>query len=327
LTDSAESPSRKAPVLCLAFNRPDLFRQVIAAIAEGGPRELYISIDGPRRNHSEDPSLCEEVRELASAIDWATHVKLKIEDENLGVRRAVESAISWALSTSTEIIVLEDDCLPDPSFFAFCDELLARYRDDERVMQISGTNWGAAPDRFAGFSYAFTSFAPVWGWATWRRAWNLYDQELESWPRARSTGLIDGMSVSRRFRRLLQRDWDRVRSSGGEWDRNWQYSVLLHHGLSACPARNLVRNIGLRPDATHLTGSDRIFSNLPVDKLSFPLKHPPEVARNADAEAVFERVFWQKLGWPAQAFAWLVRNPRLNRMIRAAWRNVLPRPS
>jgi hypothetical protein len=323
----SETPSRKAPVLCLAFNRPDLFAEVIGAIRERGPRELYVSIDGPRAGHSDDVARCDEVREVVKRIDWATEINLKAEEQNLGCGPAVSSAISWALSKTPEIIILEDDCLPDPSFLEFCDELLARYREDERVMQICGTNWGAAPARFAGYSYAFTSFAPVWGWATWRRAWSLYDYELESWPRVKATGLADGMPVSRRFRRLLHRDWDRVRAGPGTWDYQWQYSLFRHHGLSACPERNLVKNIGFRADATHLRGGDRIFSRLPFEKLSFPLRHPPEVAHNAAVEAVFERVYWQKRGWPAQVFGRLVRNPRLNHIMRMAWRNVLPRPS
>jgi hypothetical protein len=323
LTDSAESPIRKAPVLCLAFNRPDLFRQVVAAIAEGGPRELFVSIDGPRAGHSGDAELCNRVRETAERIDWATGVNLKAEKHNLGLGPAVSSAISWVLTKTSEVIVLEDDCLPDPSFLDFCDELLVRYRDDERVMQISGTNWGAEPSTFLGHSYAFTSFAPIWGWATWRRAWNLYDYELESWPRMKASGLADGIPVSRRVRKLLHRDWDRVWAGGGNWDYQWQYTVLRHNGLSACPERNLVKNIGFREDATHLKGGDRIFSNLPLERLSLPLRHPPEVARNPAVEAVFERIYWQKRGWPSELFGRVVRNPRLNRMLRGAWHNVL----
>ena len=320
--------SRKPPaVLCLAFNRPDLLARVLGAVREGGPRELFVAIDGPRRDHERDAELCARVQQLAEEVEWATEVNIKAEAGNLGVRRAVESAVTWALERVPEVIVLEDDCLPDPSFLAFCQELLARYRDDERVMQVSGTNWGASPKRFAGYSYAFTSFAPIWGWATWRRAWSLYDHDLESWARVRATGLAAGMSLSRRFRRMLEREWDQVLADGGEWDRKWQYSILRHHGLSICPARNLVKNIGFRSDATHLTGSDRIFSRLDLEELSFPLRHPPEVSRNASVDGVFERIYWQKVGWPARLFARVVRNRRLNRMLRMASRRFVPRPS
>jgi hypothetical protein len=313
--------------LCLAFNRPDLLAEVLAAVRVAGPRKVFVSIDGPRPDHQRDLELCDRVRELAEGVDWATEVHVKAESRNLGVRAAVESAVSWALEDSKDIIVLEDDCVPDPTFFAFCDQLLARYRDDERVMQISGTNWGAGTSRFLGYSYAFTSFAPIWGWATWRRAWRMYDSRFDSWPRVKATGLADGLALSRRFRRLLEPEWDLVNVNGGEWDRKWQYSILRQHGLNICPAQNLVKNIGFRDDATHLKGSDRIFSHLSQQPMTFPLNHPPEVARNAGVESVFERIYWQKRGWPARIFSAVVRHPRVNQMMRMAWRNVLTRPS
>ena len=196
-------------------------------------------------------------------------------------------------------------------------------------MQISGTNWGAAPERFNGNSYAFTSFAPVWGWATWRRAWDLYDYDLETWPRAKADGLADSMPVSRRFGRLLRRDWDRVRAGGGTWDHQWQYTVIRNHGFSVCPERNVVRNIGFRADATHAAGGtgDRIFSQLPLEEISFPLRHPPEVAHSPEVEAVFGRIYGQKRGLLAETFARVVRNPRLNHLMRRVWRRLLPRPS
>jgi hypothetical protein len=315
------------PVLCLAFNRPDLLSEVLGAIRAAGPRELFVAVDGPRTGRPDDVELCARAADVARSVDWAPELRLKIEEQNLGCGPAVVSAISWALSRTPEIIVLEDDCLPDPSFFTLCEELLERYRDDKRVMQITGTNWGADPDRFAGYSYAFTSFAPIWGWATWRRAWELNDFELETWPRVKTTGLGDGMSLSPRFRRLLHRDWDRVYVHGGTWDYQWQYSVLRNHGLSVCPERNLIKNIGMRAGGTHARGSDALFSALPLECISFPLRHPPEVARNPAVEHVFERIYWQKRGWPAELFRRLVRSARLNQALRGAFRRVVSRPS
>jgi hypothetical protein len=320
---------KPAAVLCMAFNRPDLFESVITALGKRGAagRELFISIDGPREGRPDDVALCEQVLKLAEKIEWAGKIHLKAEQRNLGCGPAVSSAISWALSKVSEIIIIEDDCLPDPSFLLLCDELLERYRDDKRVMQIGGTNWGASSKRYAGYSYAFTSFAPIWGWATWRRAWELYDYELASWPRVKSIGLTEGMSISPRFLRMLERDWLMVRAGHGTWDHQWQYALLRHHGLSVCPERNLVKNIGFREDGSQLMGRDRIFSVLPLEELEFPLRHPPEVARSASVESVFEQIYWQKLGWPSRAFRWLVRSPWLSGVIRRAWRNLLPRPS
>jgi hypothetical protein len=326
---NATEPSRAKPaaVLCLTFNRPDLFERVIAALQNGGSRELFIAIDGPREDRPDDVARCDQVRELAESINWASSINLKVEKHNLGCGPAVSAAISWALSKVPEIIIIEDDCLPDRSFLGFCDELLERYRDDERIMQIGGTNWGAATERYAGYSYAFTSFAPIWGWATWRRAWQLYDYELASWPRIEATGMAEGMAVSRRFLNLLKRDWETVRSGGGTWDHQWQYSVLRHHGLNICPEKNLVKNIGFGGGGTQMAGQDRIFSTLVLQSLSFPLVHPPEIARNVSVESVFENVYWQKFGWPFRLFQWVVRSPRLSGIVRKMLRKILPRPS
>lgn len=318
---------RPAAVLCLAFNRPRPFERVLHALREAGPREYFVSIDGPRPDRPNDVVLCAEVRRLAESIDWATQVRLNIQTVNLGCGPAVTAAISWALSHVPEIIVIEDDCLPDPSFLRLCDELLERYRDDSRVMQIGGSNWGAARERFGDYSYAFTSFAPVWGWATWRRAWAHYDYRLDSWPRVKSSGLAQGMSLSTRFRRLLERDWEIVRAGGGTWDHQWQYAVLRHHGLNVCPRRNLVKNIGFADDGTQTRQADHIFSRLGAESLEFPLRHPPEIARNASVESVFETVYWQKLGWPMRLLRWLVRRPGLRRTISAMLRKVLPLPT
>jgi hypothetical protein len=260
---------------------------------------------------------------VVESIEWASELRIKAEPVNLGCGPAVSSAISWALDQVPEVIVLEDDCLPHPSFLPFCEELLGRYRDDDRVMQIAGTNWGADEGRFLGGSYAFTSFAPVWGWATWRRAWNLYDYELESWPRLKESGDHFRMDLSPRFRRLLERDWELVRAGYGTWDHQWQYSVVRHHGLSVIPARNLVVNIGHGSGGTHQTAPDAIFGRLTLQNAPAPLHHPPEVARNAAVEDVFERIYWQKHGWAARLYRSLVPGPRLRRIVR----RLVPRPT
>lgn len=318
----------KTAVLCIAFNRPDLFSEVLEGIRRGGEdRELFIAIDGPREGRPEDVPLREGVIEVARSVDWAPEVHLKVEEENLGCGPAIDGAVGWALSKRDDIIVIEDDFLPDPSFFEFCDELLERYRDDTRVMQIGAANWGASPDRFLGYSYAFTSFAPIWGWATWRRAWALNDFHLESWPRFKSSGLGEGIAVERRFRKVLLRDFEKVRTGGGTWDHQWQYSILRHHGLNVVPSRNLVVHLGYRPDATQAPEHDQVLGTLPLDSLEFPLVHPPEVARNPLVESVFGKIYWQKRGWPGTVFRWIVRDPRLNKAIRTAARRMIPRPS
>ena len=309
-------------MLFLAFNRPDLLERVLANLHGTQKRKVFASIDGPRPDRPGDRERCARVRAVIDTISWASECHVKAEETNLGCGPAVASAISWALREVPEIIVIEDDCLPHPSFLSFCDELLERYRHDERVMHIAGTNWGADDGRYAGYSYAFSSFAPIWGWATWRRAWDLYDYDLESWPRVKRSGLAAGMAVSPRFRRLLERDWELVRAGRGTWDHQWQYAVLRHHGLSVSPATNMLINIGQRADATQQQGRDRILSSSNLDEMEFPLRHPPEVARNASVESVFERIYWQKLGWPGRLYRFLT-----NERVRQVIRPLVPRPS
>jgi hypothetical protein len=318
LTDG--TPNR-APVLLLAFNRPDLLERVIAGIRGTGERAVFASIDGPRPDHPEDRKRCAAVRRIVEGIDWATELRLKAEETNLGCGRAVSEAITWALGQVPEIIVLEDDCLADPSFLRFCDEMLDRYRADRRVMHVAGTNWGADRARYGDDSYAFTSFAPIWGWATWRRAWELNDHELQSWRRMRLSGTSMEVPLSRRFRRLLEREWDLVLAGHGTWDHQWQYSVIRHGGLSISPAANMVVNLGFRADATQLATEDRIFSSLPLEAMSFPLRHPRGMTRNESVEAVFERIYWQKLGWHRHLYRALT--PKL----RSVARRLAPRPS
>lgn len=321
------STPTRAPVLILGFNRPNALARIIEAVSAVGPREVFVAIDGPRADRPDDDALCAQARSVAENIDWATPLHLRMPESNQGCGPAVSAAISWAFEHVSELIILEDDCLPDPSFLHLCDTLLPEYRDDTRVMQIGGSNWGAAPGRFGDYSYAFTSFSPIWGWATWRRAWALYDFELETWPRMKRSGLAQGMSVSPRFRRMLARDWEQVRAGNGTWDHQWQYTILRHHGLNICPARNLVQNIGMVGDGTQLQQSDRILSQVPLQTLEFPLTEPPEVARSASVESVFEQIYWQKLGWLARTYRLLVQLPGVGKLLRNVAHAVIPRPA
>jgi hypothetical protein len=315
-----------APVLLLGFNRADLFSEVLMAVRAAAPRELFVSLDGPRAGNTADAERCAEVRGVAEAIDWAPAVHINARDGNLGCGRAVSSGISWALARVERLIVLEDDCLPDPSFFPFCDELLERFAADERVMQIAGCNWGAAAERYGGFSYAFNSFAPVWGWATWRRAWEMYEYRLESWPRFKQSGLLDGIALGRRFRSMMRYEWDVVHAGGGTWDHQWQYAVMRNNGLSVSPSHNLCVNLGLRADATNLNEADFVFSKLPLESMEFPLRHPPEVARNPAVDALFEKVYWHKMGRPFRIYRRLVRNERVRRSVRKVSQRARTRP-
>ena len=167
-----------SPILFLIFNRPETTKKVFSAIKEVQPPRLYIAADGPRSEQPDEADHCELARTIATKVDWDCEVKTLFRDQNLGIRIAVSQAIDWFFEQEPEGIILEDDCLPDQSFFWFCKELLEKYRNDTRIMHIGGTNFQFGKNR-TNYSYYFSRYAHIWGWASWRRAWEYYDEKLK----------------------------------------------------------------------------------------------------------------------------------------------------
>jgi hypothetical protein len=268
----------------MVFNRPETTRLVLDAIREQRPSRLFVAADGPRGDVPTDERRCEQVRHLIREIDWAGELEILFRDENLGCRDAVSGAIDWFLEEVTEGIILEDDCLPDPSFFRFCSSLLDRYRDEDTVMAVSGSK--AHPGPVTTDSYYFSRYIHVWGWATWRRAWRHYDHEMASWPHLRDRGLLESVGDGHRdfvsyWRNLL----DAV--SDGEvdtWDYIWQFSCWARGGLGITPSVNLVSNIGFGREATHTFDAGGWVSQVPSEKMAFPLRHPADVVRHRRAD-------------------------------------------
>ncbi len=178
-----------SPVLFLIFNRPETTEQVFSAIKKAQPPRLYIAADGPRSEYPNDAESCDISRAIATNVDWDCEVKTLFQDQNLGCRLAVSGAVDWFFEQETEGIILEDDCLPDQSFFLFCQELLEQYRDDTRIMQIGGTNYQFGKKR-TNYSYYFSRYGHLWGWASWRRAWSFYDEKMKQWPTAKQNGIL-----------------------------------------------------------------------------------------------------------------------------------------
>ena len=269
------------PVLMIWFNRPALAAQVLDRVRLARPARLYIAVDGARNaeRHPKDADLIRQCQDLAGTIDWPCEVKTRFSEENQGCGRGPSNAISWFFSQEENGIILEDDCLPDESFFPFCADLLARYAGHADVMHINGNNF--APENpgsiYEGYSYGFCRYAQAWGWASWARAWKHFDYDV--------TGIVqDGLAVFRtegidRYRQEAHRE--RVLSTLGEhhhdvWDYQWQYAVLKHRGLCISPEVNLISNLGFGDDATHTKDPDSIVAYASTAKMDFPLKHPPE---------------------------------------------------
>ena len=240
-------------VLFLVFNRPDTTQQVFEAIRQAKPPRLYVAADGPRANREGEAERASQVREIATAVDWPCEVKTLFRDENLGCKKAVSSGIDWFFENEEQGIILEDDCLPHPDFFKFCETLLNRYVSDERVWVVTGDNFQDGQQRGDG-SYYFSRYNHVWGWASWRRAWTKRDMEIKFWPNWKNSLEWKAWLPDRVERKYWTEIFDQMyRQEIDTWDYPWTASVWFHGGLTATPNVNLVSNIGFGPDATHTT--------------------------------------------------------------------------
>ena len=320
--DSIQRDSTECPaVVLIVFNRPDLTEEVFAALRHVRPTRLLIVADGPRDSHPADAELCAAVRAIVADVDWPCDVLRRYSDHNLGCGPAVSQGIGWALDQVEEALILEDDCLPDPTLFPYCAELLDRYRDDGRIMQIAGSNFGAPAEPYLGYSYAFNAFSPIWGWATWRRAWKKYDFQMSTWPQFRDTGMLQGIPFQRRGRQVLSKYWDRAHAGLETWDHQWQYAVMSQHGLSVSPSVNMVTNLGFRADATQ-TVLEGDLARIPAASMPFPLRHPPMVAENPLVEAHFERQLIEHTGRGVELLRAVLPSHRLRRALKRGLQRV-----
>jgi hypothetical protein len=269
----------KTAVLFLVFNRPDTTTRVFDAIRKAQPSHLYVAADGPRADRKGEAEKVIKVREIATAVDWPCEVKTFFREDNLGCKNAVSGGITWFFQHEEQGIILEDDCLPHPEFFFYCESLLDRYADDVRVSVITGNNFQKRNTRGDG-SYYFSRYVHVWGWATWRRAWQSYDGDLSFWPDwKRSKAWLSEFqdSVERRY---WEKIFDRMYAKEiNTWDYPWTGSVWYHGGLTATPNVNLVSNIGFGADSTHTGNPNDVNASRQTHSLG-EIKHPKNVLQD-----------------------------------------------
>ncbi|WP_440133025.1 hypothetical protein [Chitinophaga sancti] len=257
----------ESPVLFLIFNRPFQTMQVFEQIKIQQPARLFIAADGPRPGKPGEAALCHTTRaQVLNAIDWPCEVSTLFRDENLGCGTAVSSAINWFFQQVEEGIILEDDCMPDPTFFTFCTTLLERYRHDERVMHIAGSNYQMGHVR-GNASYYFSRFAHIWGWATWRRAWQHYDFSLQRYQH------ISRKGMNRQFLTDIENIYlNRIDT----WDIQWFMSVWFNHGYAITPNTNLITNIGYGKEATHTRATPSWFKKMVYGSIP-KIVHPASI--------------------------------------------------
>ena len=239
------------PILFIIFNRPDTTARVFERIRAVKPPRLFVSADGPRPQKIGEAERCMQARALIKQVDWECDVQTHFSENNLGCKIGVSSAITWFFDHVEEGIILEDDCLPDRSFFHFCADLLERYRHDERIMEIGGTQY-LKHLPISDASYYFSTLTQIWGWATWRRAWKKYDVTISHFPQVLERHLMQSLFHSPAMRHFWQKKFDFVHHNKIDtWDIQWQFTMSVNNGLAVIPNINLVSNIGFDANATH----------------------------------------------------------------------------
>ena len=281
----------KTPVAFIIFNRPDTTQQVFAEIAKARPPKLLVVADGPRSNRSGEEKCCAATRAIVEGVDWDCEVLTNYSSVNLGCKNRVASGIDWVFEKVSEAIILEDDCLPDPTFFRFCQEMLERYRDDQRIGMISGDNFQFGRRRHDD-SYYFSKYVHVWGWASWRDRWaGSYDVTMARWPRIRDEGRLADIVGNRSEAAYWHNIFESIhRGDIDTWDYQWVFANWLEGRMNILPAVNMISNVGFDKNATHTIAVDRGVSNLRRNPMGFPLVHPPGVFRNIQADQFSERM-------------------------------------
>jgi len=241
----------KKPILFLIYNRSEITKKAFSAIRQEKPDALFIAADGPKNGDKGDFIKCKKTREVTEEIDWKCDVHRLYRKKNLGLKTSVYQAISWFFENVNEGIILEDDCVPHPSFFTFCEEMLQKYKNDSRVMHVSGSCF--LPENMTNKNaYYFSKYAQVWGWATWKRAWEKMDYKMFKWK---------GFNKLEKYNSIFSYYWERVywrvmanavmKGKINSWAYRWQFSLWENGGKSISPGKNLVRNIGLH-SGTHI---------------------------------------------------------------------------
>lgn len=266
---SNSSQNTKTPVAFFVFNRPETTELVFQEIRKARPATLLLVCDGPRPEVPSDIQRVEEVKRILDHVDWPCDVLKNYSEANLGCRQRIQSGLSWVFSEVEKAIILEDDCLPSPSFFPFMDKALSLYAHDDAVGMISGTSY-LLPSKTSSDKYYFSALPHIWGWGTWRRVWQDYEPDAESWVNTDQWALLKRVFAYGVFRKSWKSTLDNI-AMASTWDYQWAYSLWLHERLSLVPRANLVRNVGMDQAGTHTFSSSSHPQN-PMGRFDAPEK-------------------------------------------------------
>jgi hypothetical protein len=295
----------KTPIAFLIFNRPETTAEVFESIRRAKPAKLLIVADGPRTDRAGEAEKCALARAIIDRVDWNCEVLTNYSDVNLGCRERISSGLKWVFDTVEEAIILEDDCVPHPTFFPYCEELLDRYKDDERVMVISGQKSQIQYHR-TQYSYSFSRYFHVWGWASWRRAFQNFDARLDLWPEIRDSDFLKDLLIDERTVKYWSDIFQGVFDGKiNTWDYQWLFACWIRSGLMILPSVNLISNIGCTVEATHTVNTNHPNANDPTEAITLPLRHPPFVIRDTRLDRLIQNV-----GFTPDLFTRLQRKAR-----------------
>ncbi len=308
-TSKTKKPLTTA-VLFIAFNREEPARRVMEAIREAKPPRLYFACDGPR--HEGERERCEKVRALTAMVDWDCELHTRFSEVNLGVMMGESTAMDWFFEHEEEGIILEDDTFPDRSFFLYCQELLERYRHDDRVWCIMGNNLMADWKDKGKDSYYFSAhgYGAYWGWAGWRRVWRKYDVRMKDWPECRDRNLLSGHFLGKAEMAEVQKLFEgQYTGAISSWDYQMDFARILNRGVTCIPNHNLIENIGFGAEGTHTVSENDRRNKHGRAEMPFPLVHPKHMLVDMERDmAYFERYIL----------------PTLYQRIKEAVKNILP---
>lgn len=288
------------PVLLIVFRRPELTRKMLESIRAAKPPRLYVACDGPRAGRADDEERVRAVRAIVAEYENDLHPITRYQTQNLGCGKGVSTAISWFFEHEEEGIILEDDCYPDPSFYRFCGEMLARYRNVTNVMQVAGYNAmsGACPIEA---DYRFSHYGWQWGWATWRRAWAQFDLTMASWPEFKKLGLHKCAAFYEDRVRVFDEMYE---GRCDTWDYQWQYAMAANYGLSVVPVHSLITNVGVGLGCTHgIECGESLDLKVCIRPVSFPLRENQFVVPDPAYDRHLVHAF--RTSWPIRIKQWV----------------------
>lgn len=287
----------KTPVALCLFVRYETAKRVFEVIRQVKPPVLLVSANAPRPDRPGEAERCAAARSIIDGVDWKCEVLMKYAETHLDVGQSLSGAYRWVFNTVEEAIVLEDDFLPHPTFFRFCDELLERYRYDTRIFSINANNYQLGRKR-TDYSYYFSRYTHTFGWASWRRVWKDYDYDMKLWPEIRASNFLQDILTKpdavKYWTKTLDETQDRLLIS---WDYPWLLTCWMQNGLNITPNVNLVANIGFDADSINFQKKLTKFDDVPVEPMEFPLKHPPYIIRDNQADEFTQKYYFQGGVW------------------------------